>query len=199
MRQCQTWLAFGLAAFLAGAFPAVAAVVYKWIDADGVVHFSDQPVPGAEKIMTTGGSSRGILTEPAPAESAARRSAEEADTLIRCHRGVDHLARRRVKPSRERRSWPRICRCNPRSSPTHPLSIRWTLNGSPVSEAAGCHQLHVAGSAPGRVHAVGHRDRSRNRGIEERRFRDLQRAAPEPARSPAQVALSRPGCEPLGR
>jgi hypothetical protein len=30
-----------------------AAVVYKWTDADGVVHFSDQPVPGAEKVYTS--------------------------------------------------------------------------------------------------------------------------------------------------
>ena len=30
-------------------FRGASAVVYKWIDADGVVHFSDQPVPGAEK------------------------------------------------------------------------------------------------------------------------------------------------------
>jgi len=29
-------------------------VVYKWTDASGVVHFSDQPVPGAEKIVTAG-------------------------------------------------------------------------------------------------------------------------------------------------
>jgi hypothetical protein len=34
-------------------------VVYKWTDADGVVHFSDQPVPGAEKIFTATSSSAG--------------------------------------------------------------------------------------------------------------------------------------------
>ena len=33
-------------------FAGQAAVVYKWTDSDGVVHFSDQPVPGAEKIYT---------------------------------------------------------------------------------------------------------------------------------------------------
>jgi hypothetical protein len=43
-----------------------AMVVYKWTDADGVVHFSDQPVPGAEKIVTASGSTRGILSQPAP-------------------------------------------------------------------------------------------------------------------------------------
>jgi hypothetical protein len=33
-------------------FAGQAAVVYKWTDSDGVIHFSDQPVPGAEKIYT---------------------------------------------------------------------------------------------------------------------------------------------------
>ena len=39
------------------AFAVQAAVVYKWVDADGVVHFSDQPSPGAEKIFTSSSSS----------------------------------------------------------------------------------------------------------------------------------------------
>ena len=34
------------------AFAGQAAVIYKWTDADGVVHYSDQPVPGAQKIYT---------------------------------------------------------------------------------------------------------------------------------------------------
>jgi hypothetical protein len=34
-----------------------AAVVYKWVDADGVVHYSDQEVPGAEKIYTSSSTS----------------------------------------------------------------------------------------------------------------------------------------------
>ena len=38
------------------AVAADAAVIYKWKDADGVVHYSDQPVEGAEKIVTGGTS-----------------------------------------------------------------------------------------------------------------------------------------------
>jgi uncharacterized protein DUF4124 len=38
---------------LLAAFAVQAAVVYKWVDADGIVHFSDQPSPGAEKIYTS--------------------------------------------------------------------------------------------------------------------------------------------------
>jgi len=51
-----------LALALLASFPAAAAVVYKWTDSDGVVHFSDQPVPGSERIVTSGGASNGIST-----------------------------------------------------------------------------------------------------------------------------------------
>jgi hypothetical protein len=43
------------------AFGASAAVVYKWTDADGVVHYSDQPVPGAEKIYTSSSARIGTV------------------------------------------------------------------------------------------------------------------------------------------
>jgi hypothetical protein len=56
MHPWRLWFASGLLA----SFAAGAAVVYKWTDAAGVVHFSDQPVPGAEKIVTSSGSSNGI-------------------------------------------------------------------------------------------------------------------------------------------
>jgi hypothetical protein len=36
------------------AFGAGAAVIYKWTDADGVVHYSDQAVPGAERMTISG-------------------------------------------------------------------------------------------------------------------------------------------------
>jgi hypothetical protein len=53
MHPRQSWLALGL---LIG-FSVQAAVIYKWVDADGVVHYSDQASPGAEKIVTAGASS----------------------------------------------------------------------------------------------------------------------------------------------
>ncbi len=57
------------------AFAAQAAVVYKWTDSDGVVHYSDQPAPGAEKITTGGGSLAGTVTtqQAAPAPSADQK------------------------------------------------------------------------------------------------------------------------------
>jgi hypothetical protein len=52
------WRPWILAATLA-AFAGQAAVVYKWTDSDGVVHYSDQAVPGAEKIFTAGSPTSG--------------------------------------------------------------------------------------------------------------------------------------------
>jgi hypothetical protein len=47
-------------------------VVYKWTDSDGVVHFSDQPVPGAEKIFTATSASAGPSSRPSvDAQNAA--------------------------------------------------------------------------------------------------------------------------------
>ena len=54
------------------AFAAQATVVYKWTDADGVIHFSDQPVPGAEKISTG-------ATNTATAGSSGNAEAQTTD------------------------------------------------------------------------------------------------------------------------
>jgi len=65
MHPRTAWLGLSLLA----AFAVQAAVVYKWVDADGVVHFSDQPSPGAEKIFTSS-SSAGTVTSAPRAQSA---------------------------------------------------------------------------------------------------------------------------------
>jgi hypothetical protein len=60
------------------AFGGQAAVVYKWTDADGVVHYSDQSVPGAEKIYTAGGTSAvsgSAATDSSPAPGTKKEAA----------------------------------------------------------------------------------------------------------------------------
>ena len=49
MHPRQSWLALSLLAALS----VQAAVIYRWVDADGVVHYSDQQAPGAERIATS--------------------------------------------------------------------------------------------------------------------------------------------------
>jgi Domain of unknown function (DUF4124) len=70
MHPRTSWLGLSLLA----AFAVQAAVVYKWVDADGVVHFSDQPYPGAEKIYTSS-SSAATAAGSAPSSAAGSRQA----------------------------------------------------------------------------------------------------------------------------
>ncbi len=78
MHLLRRLLALGL--FAAGV--AHAAVVYKWTDADGVVHFSDQPEPGAEKIQTSA--------------EALNRAAAPARTVLGANAGT--RAQKVIKP-----------------------------------------------------------------------------------------------------
>ncbi len=50
------------------AFAGQAAVVYKWTDSSGVVHYSDQPVPGAQRIYTTSANMGTVAPPPSAAD-----------------------------------------------------------------------------------------------------------------------------------
>ena len=71
----ETMRIIGLLLLLA-ALPAVAAEVYRWVDADGQTHYSDQWRPGAEKIRI---QEPAVFSAPQPAASkAAAKSAPAA-------------------------------------------------------------------------------------------------------------------------
>lgn len=132
MRLCRSWLAFGLVSILSTPLLLRAATVYKWIDADGVVHFSDQPADGAEKITTSSGSTRGILTGPAPGATAQDKpkTTSFADTQVTI-----------VSPAHEQtfsgaEAVTATLSVEPAPKSAHQFSITWTLNGSPVGEGA---------------------------------------------------------------
>ncbi|HWW30880.1 MAG TPA: DUF4124 domain-containing protein [Steroidobacteraceae bacterium] len=55
------------------AFAASATVVYKWVDADGLVHYSDQAVPGAEKIYTSSSARSGTVVPLAASPNQAAK------------------------------------------------------------------------------------------------------------------------------
>jgi hypothetical protein len=73
MHPWKPWIVLACLATFAGQ----AAVVYKWTDSDGVIHYSDQPVPGAEKIFTASSPSPAGSTPSAgtakPAGSAPKK------------------------------------------------------------------------------------------------------------------------------
>ncbi|HEY1899733.1 MAG TPA: DUF4124 domain-containing protein [Steroidobacteraceae bacterium] len=63
---------------LGAAAAAWSATVYKWVDADGVTHYSDQPNPGAQKLQIAGAQTYeaqaaavGAPPTPSPAPAAA--------------------------------------------------------------------------------------------------------------------------------
>ena len=199
MRLCRSWLAFGLVSVLSAPLLLRAAVVYKWTDADGVVHFSDQPVPGAEKIVTDSGSSHGILNTAAPgAPFGGHAQGRHTPGL---HADLHRLPRRRTRRSRGPKRCMPAAAVDPELQPGGPISISWSLNGSPVAEAAGSTHFTLPGLAARRLHAVGHSDRCRVGSHQERRSRDLQRPAAERLVAPAQIGglASRPACTPRGR
>jgi Domain of unknown function (DUF4124) len=67
MHLRKSWLVVGA---LATVFAAQAGAIYKWTDADGVVHYSDQEAPGSERIYTTStniSSSKSAAAKPGAA------------------------------------------------------------------------------------------------------------------------------------
>jgi hypothetical protein len=73
MRQA---IILGITALLAAPFGHAAAEVYRWVDEDGVVHYSDQPHPGAEKLRIESAPAPGTRL---PANAVAeRRGTEQA-------------------------------------------------------------------------------------------------------------------------
>lgn len=64
---------------------AISATVYKWVDENGVIHYSDQPHENAEKVELTSpqtykGSSRTPARANTQPQSAAVRSGNNYDT-----------------------------------------------------------------------------------------------------------------------
>lgn len=142
MRLCRSWLAFGLVSVLSAPLLLRAAVVYKWTDADGVVHFSDQPVPGAEKIVTDSGSSHGILNTAAPGVPSAG-TPKAATPLDSTRISIASPAPNQTFSGSE--AMYAAAAVDPELQPGGPISISWSLNGSPVAEAAGSTHFTLPG------------------------------------------------------
>ncbi|MEO6079527.1 MAG: DUF4124 domain-containing protein [Steroidobacteraceae bacterium] len=71
MRQLTSFLLVALA------LPAIAAETWRWKDERGVVHYSDRPVAGAQRIDVVPASGAGTDTNTAPT-SAPRRAEQPA-------------------------------------------------------------------------------------------------------------------------
>jgi hypothetical protein len=124
MHLRRLWIALGLFA----AFAAGAAVVYKWTDTEGVVHYSDQAVPGAEKIVTSSGSANGI--------GGSTRSPANTPTKVP-PTGLDYTAFAIESPAKEQVFFgdeivPVRLRLEPGLKPNQ--TIAWHLNGKQLTD-----------------------------------------------------------------
>jgi hypothetical protein len=128
MHLLRLWFALGLVAACA----ANAAVIYKWTDADGVVHYSDQPVPGAEKIVTSSSSSNGIAVGAAPGPSIATPGKKTPSRLDYATFAIESPAKEQVFFGDE--IIPVRLRLDPDLKSNQ--AIGWYLNGSPLTDQA---------------------------------------------------------------
>jgi Domain of unknown function (DUF4124) len=112
------------------AVAAQAAVIYKWTDAQGVVHYSDQPQPGAERIVTSSPQTySGARSGGSSNAGKANGPAANGPTQVSV-----------VSPSAEQTFFgdePITARAAVTPALKDSQTISWTLNGSPVSVPAG--------------------------------------------------------------
>ncbi len=123
MHLWRILIAFGVFAALS----SPAAVIYKWTDASGVIHYADQPVPGAEKITTNSDAAPNGFQAPAagaaPPPPAQPEPAAAAYTVFAIQ-----------SPTPEQSFFsepvPVQLSLEPALQANHALT--WTLNGKPL-------------------------------------------------------------------
>ncbi len=118
----------GIALPLIAAFAAEAAVVYKWTDSDGVVHYSDQSVPGAERVVTSSSSANGVGgPTSAPAAAAPAKSPLNYQVMT-----IDSPANEQSFFGND--AVPVHLHLEPALQPDQ--TITWHLNGKPLEDRA---------------------------------------------------------------
>jgi hypothetical protein len=111
---------------------ASATTVYKWTDADGVVHFSDQPAPGAEKVPI--GPVKLYDTPKVKPQKKAPDAPAKSPLL---HLGYTTVA---IGSPAEQQTFfdepvPVSLNLAPDLKPGH--TVTWYLNGSPLEQSTG--------------------------------------------------------------
>ena len=94
MRKLFTFL---VAASLLTALAAQAGDIYRWKDSNGLWHYADQPVPGAERVAST---SRGVTARAETAAPAPRSTDPAASTTAAAAAGATQKVREDVAASK---------------------------------------------------------------------------------------------------
>lgn len=124
MHLRRLWIVLGF--FVA--LRAEAAVIYKWTDANGVVHYSDQAVPGAEQIIVSGGASKGIVAGAHVSPTALNKATPTA--LANAVFTISSPAKEQVFFNDQAVS--AHVDINPALAPTQTLT--WELNGTALTD-----------------------------------------------------------------
>jgi hypothetical protein len=121
-----------------------AAVIYKWTDANGLVHYSDQSVPGAERIVTGTNPSRGISTSTTAAPNIAIRAPVSASPGL----GYSDLSISSPAAGATFFSEPVTVQVNlsPALKPNHSLTLY--LNGAPAENQPRDSLIYVLQNLP---------------------------------------------------
>ena len=119
-------------ALCALAAPATfATTVYRWTDAAGVVHFSDQPEPGAEKVAI--GPTK-LYGTPKNTTKQPRKAPEASKAAALVHLGYTSIAV--ISPGAEKTFFdepiPVALSLTPQLQEGH--SLTWFLNGTPLEQ-----------------------------------------------------------------
>jgi hypothetical protein len=145
MHLCRSWVLFGVWAVALAPISGQALTVYKWTDAQGVVHYSDQPVEGAEKIVVSSDSGRnGILNGSTPAAAKAPADAKKpalAETQISIASPAPDQTFVGNDPIQVRLS------ISPALKPGQ--EVTWTLNGAQQNQAPDATEFALADLARG--------------------------------------------------
>jgi hypothetical protein len=130
MHLCRSWVLFGVWAVALAPISGQALTVYKWTDAQGVVHYSDQPVDGAEKIVISGESGRnGILNGSIPAAKAPADAKKAA--LAETQLSIASPAADQTFVGND----PIPVRLTISPALKSGQQVSWTLNGAPQNQA----------------------------------------------------------------
>lgn len=110
-------------------------VVYKWTDADGVVHLSDQPQPGAEEVPLVPAPSQGNSRQQPdarPKKQAQKQKPPEQKVVARL--GYTEIAI--VTPAPQQAFFDEPIRVSLNLSPDlqQGHTLVWYLNDSPLAE-----------------------------------------------------------------
>jgi hypothetical protein len=132
MHLCRSWVLFGAWAVALAPICGQAMTVYKWTDAQGVVHFSDQPVEGAEKIITSSGPGHnGIMNQAAP-NPAKPTDSTKKQTLANTQISISSPGAQQTFTGPE----PIQVRLSMSPALKAGQQLTWTLNGAQVPNQA---------------------------------------------------------------